>query len=74
MYDKVILPFFQFRDLEGLGYRAVAFAFFEDDVQVSYTKACMCCVKNNVVDYIRSVIIAGITISSLIVRNYYINR
>lgn len=51
---------FQLKDLEGLGYRAVAFAFFEDDIHVAYTKECVCCMKNSVVDYIRSVIIAGI--------------
>ena len=46
------------KELETIGYRAVAFGFFEDDVQAVYTTDC-CCVTAPVVEYIRAVIIAG---------------
>ena len=37
----------------------LCFAFFEDDVHITYTKVCECCVKHSIMDYIRSVIVAG---------------
>lgn len=45
--------------LEGLGYRAVAFGFFEDDVQMVHTEDCARCFTPKIVEYIRAVITSG---------------
>lgn len=50
----------QFRELEKIGYRAVAYGFFENDVQAAYTTSCTCCVTPEIVNYIHAVTVAGI--------------
>ena len=44
--------------MELIGYWAISYGFFEDDVQTAYTTECSCAVIPSVVDYIRSVIMA----------------
>lgn len=56
----------QFRELESLGYRALAFGFFEQDVQTAYTTECSCAITPSVIDYIRSVIVAGMYLYMLV--------
>ena len=58
--------FLQFKELEDLGYKAISYAFFDDDIQTAYTKHCRCCLERNVIDYIRAVIIAGIELKQII--------
>lgn len=50
----------QFTELEKIGYHAVAYGFFENDVQAAYTTTCTCCVTPQIVNYIHAVTIAGI--------------
>ena len=57
----------QFRELESLGYRALAFGFFEHNVQTVYTTECSCAITPSVIDYIRSVIVAGMYVYMLCV-------
>ncbi len=47
------------QELQDLGYEAVAYGFFDDDIQVSFTKDCECCTAHSIVKYIESVIIAS---------------
>lgn len=49
----------QFIELEKIGYHAVAYGFFENDVQAAYTTTCTCCGTLPIVNYIRAVTIAG---------------
>ena len=53
------------KELQGLGYQALAYGFYEDDIQVSFTKDCESCMEHSIVEYIESVIIASKEISSL---------
>ena len=56
----LVLPvFIQFTELQRIGYNAVAYGFFENDVQAAYTTSCTCCVTPTIVDYIHAVFIAG---------------
>ena len=52
------------QELQGLGYQALSYGFYEDDIQVSFTKDCECCMEHSVVKYFESVIIASKEISS----------
>ncbi len=45
--------------LSELNYRGLAFAFFEEDMLVSYTESCETCVRHSFLDCIRSIILAG---------------
>ncbi len=45
--------------LSELNYRGLAFAFFEEDMLVSYTEGCETCVMHSFLDYMRSIILAG---------------
>ena len=47
------------RQLQQLGYRAVAYGFFEEDVQVAHTDDCACCAAPGVFQYIHAVTVAG---------------
>ena len=53
------VSFFQFEEMESLGYRCVALGFFEEDVQAASTTDCACCVTPATVQYIRALTIAG---------------
>ena len=54
------LLMFLFFLVQGIGYKGIAFGFFEDNVEAVYTTDCACCVTPRVVEYIRAVSIAGI--------------
>ena len=53
--------------MQQLGYRAVAYGFFEEDVQVAHTDECGCCAAPGVVQYniIHAVTVAGKVIMSI---------
>ena len=46
-------------ELENLGYAAFAFGYFEDDVQFTSTPTAHCCASSQIVEYLHSVIVAG---------------
>ena len=49
----------QMSELENLGYAAFAFGYFEDDVQFTSTPTAHCCASSHIVEYLHSVIVAG---------------
>ena len=49
----------QFRNLEQLGYRAMAFGFFEDDAQAASTSDCTTVLQPKFIEYIHSVTVVG---------------
>lgn len=54
-----------FKKLETIGYKGLAFGYFQDDVQVVYTENCAACVTTKVIEYIRAVIIAALLVSHI---------
>ena len=51
---------FQFKQLERMKYRCLAFGFFQDDVQVVTTKDCAGCPSEECIEYIHALTIYGI--------------
>ncbi len=49
----------QFKELERIGYSGFAFGFYNMDVQEVHTTDCAACISPEVVDYLRSLIIAS---------------
>lgn len=46
-------------ELQSIGYKGVAYGFFDNDIQTAYTTDCVCCVEHRVADFIRSVMVVG---------------
>ena len=51
----------QFRELQQLGYCAVAYGFYNTDSEIAYTTNCSLCADPKVVQYIHGVILTGNT-------------
>ncbi len=50
-------------ELQEIGYKGVAYGFFDNDIQTAYTTDCVCCVEHRVADFIRSVMVVGMNVT-----------
>ena len=58
-YNYLLFCFVQFKELEKMKYRCIAFGFFEDDVQVVTTTDCSSCISPRCIEYIRAITVVG---------------